>query len=202
MTQSRRALEYLHPDNLPVRTATTWTLGYAYQLQGDRAAASQAYNEVIAIGKSFGDSIYTTAATINLGQLQEADNQLSLATETYRRALQLAGDPPQRMASEAFLGLARIYYEWNDLDAAQQHGQQCAQLTQQMESVSTSASYGVFLARLRLAQGDVSGAVAVLDEAEEFVRRHNFLFMMPEVAAAQVITLASPGQSGGSRSSG
>src|SRR6266542_2625261 len=95
ITQSRRALEYLHPDNLPVRTATTWTLGYAYQLQGDRAAASQAYTEIIATGKSFGDSIYTIAATINLGQLQEADNQLSLATRTYRRVLQLAGDPGQ-----------------------------------------------------------------------------------------------------------
>ena len=95
ITQSRRALEYLHPDNLPVRTATTWTLGYAYQLQGDRAAASQAYTEIIATGKSFGDSIYTIAATINLDQLQEADNQLSLATRTYRRVLQLAGDPGQ-----------------------------------------------------------------------------------------------------------
>jgi LuxR family maltose regulon positive regulatory protein len=30
ITQSRRALEYLHPDNLTVQTATTWTLGYAY----------------------------------------------------------------------------------------------------------------------------------------------------------------------------
>ncbi len=193
INQSRRALEYLHPDNLQVRTATTWTLGYAYQLQGDRAAASKAYTEVISIGESFGNSIYTTAATINLGQLQEANNQLSLASETYRRALQLAGDPPQRMASEAHLGLARVYYQWNDLDTAQQHGQQCAQLTRQMESVSTSASYAVFLARLKLAQGDVSGAIAVLDEAEEFVRRHNFVFMMPEIAAAQVITMLHQG---------
>jgi LuxR family maltose regulon positive regulatory protein len=191
--QSRRALEYLHPDNLQVRTATTWTLGYAYQLQGDRVAAYQAYAEVTSIGKSFGDSIYTTAATINLGQLQEANNQLSLATETYRRALQLAGDPPQRMASEAHLGLARIYYEWNELDAAQQHGQQCAQLMQQMDSVSTTASYWVFLARLKRAQRDLSGAIAVLDEAEEFVRRHNFVFMMPEIAAAQVITMLHQG---------
>src|SRR5256714_1929066 len=147
ITQSRRALEYLHPDNLPVRTATTWTLGYAYQLQGDRAAASQAYTEVIAIGKSFGDSIYTISATINLGQLQEADNQLSLATRTYRLVLQLARDPPQPIACEAYLGLARLYYQWNDLDTAQQHGQQCLQLTRQMESVDTFASYEVFLAR-------------------------------------------------------
>ena len=50
VAQSRRALEYLHPDNLPVRTAATWTLGYASQLQGDRAAASRAYTEVISWG--------------------------------------------------------------------------------------------------------------------------------------------------------
>lgn len=193
IAESRRALEYLDPDNLPVRTATTWTLGYALQLQGDRATASQAYREVIETGKSFGDSLYTTAATITLGQLQEADNLLPLAIETYQRALQLAGDPPQRMASEAFLGLARIYYEWNDLDAAQQYGQQCAQLTQQMESVSTCASYGLFLARLKLAQGDVSEAVAALDEAEVFVRRNNLLFMMPDIAAAQVLVLLHQG---------
>jgi LuxR family transcriptional regulator, maltose regulon positive regulatory protein len=193
INQSRRALAYLHPDNLQVRTATTWSLGYAYQLQGDRAAASQVYTEVISIGKSFGDSIYTTAATINLGQIQEANNQLYIATETYRRALQLAGDPPQRMASEAYLGLARITYEWNDLDTAQQLGQQCAELTRQMESVSTVASYGVFFARLRLAHRDISGAIAVLDEAEEFVRRHNFVFMMPEIVTAQVITMLHQG---------
>ena len=52
IAQSRRALEYLHPDNLPVRTATTWTLGFAYQLQGDRAAASQAYTEAISISQA------------------------------------------------------------------------------------------------------------------------------------------------------
>ena len=52
LAQSRRALEYLHPDNLPVRTAATWTLGYAYQLQGDRAAASQAYTEAISLSQA------------------------------------------------------------------------------------------------------------------------------------------------------
>jgi LuxR family transcriptional regulator, maltose regulon positive regulatory protein len=27
--QSRRALEYLHPDDLPFRATANWTLGYA-----------------------------------------------------------------------------------------------------------------------------------------------------------------------------
>jgi LuxR family maltose regulon positive regulatory protein len=193
IAQSRRALEYLHPNNLPLRTAAHWTLGYAYQLQGDRAAASRAYAEVIAISQSFGDSIYTIAATTCLGQVQEADNQLSLAAETYQRALQLAGDPPQRIACEAHLGLARIYYQWNDLDAAEQHGQQCVQLTRQIDSVDTIAACGVLLARLKLVQGDVASATALLAKAEQFVRQHHFVFRMPEVAAAQVLTLLRQG---------
>jgi LuxR family maltose regulon positive regulatory protein len=189
ITQSRRALEYLHPDNLLVRTATTYTLGYAYQLQGNRAAASQAYTDVIAAGQLSGDSIYTIAATIGLGQVQEANNQLSLAAITYRRVLQLAGDPPDRIACVAYLGLARIYYEWNDLNAAQKYGQQCLHLTQQMESVDTPAACWVLLAHLKLAQGDIAGAAALLGEAEAFVRQHHFMHQMPAVAAAQVLRL-------------
>jgi LuxR family transcriptional regulator, maltose regulon positive regulatory protein len=193
IAQSRRALQYLRPDNLPVRTATTWTLGHAHQLQGNRTEASRAYAEVISTGESFGDSVYTIAATINLGQIQEADNQLPLATESYRRVLQLAGDPPQPIACEACLGLARITYQWNDLDAAQRHGQRFVQLTRQMGSVDSFASYDVFLARLKLAHGDVADAVAILTKAEEFVRRHGFEFRMPDVAAARVLTLLHQG---------
>jgi LuxR family transcriptional regulator, maltose regulon positive regulatory protein len=193
LAQSRRALEFLHPDNLPLRTAANYTLGHAYQLQGDRAAASRAYADVIASSTSFGASIYTTAATLSLGQLQEADNQIHLAAESYRRALLLAGDPPRPMACEAHLGLARIAYQWNDLQAAEQHGQQCLQLMRQMESVDTVASYGIFLARLKLAQGDLSGAVTALVSAEAFVRQHHFVFRMPEIAATQVLTLLRQG---------
>jgi LuxR family maltose regulon positive regulatory protein len=194
IVQSRRALEYLHPDSLPARTAASYTLGYAYQLQGDRAAASLTYREVIASSRSFGASIYTTAATLGLGQLQEADNQLFLAAETYRRALVLAGDPPRPIACEAHLGLARISYEWNDLQAAEQHAQRCLQLTQQIESTDTFVSYAVFLARLKLAQADLPGAVAALDAAEVFVRQHHFAFRMPDIAAAQVLVLLRQGQ--------
>ncbi len=194
MRQSSRALANLHPDNLLFRTASLWTQGYAYYLQGDRAAASQAYADVIAISHSFADSIYAIAAAISLGQLQEADNKLVLAAKTYERVLQVAGDPPQLIACEAFLGLARIHYQWNDLDTAQECGQQCAQLTQQIESIDTFASYGVFLARLMLAQGDVSGAMAALAEAEAFARQHNFLFRLPDVAAAQVLALLRQGK--------
>ena len=60
------------------------------------------------ISQAIGHIIITIMATIGLGNLQEADNQLDLAAETYRRVLQLAGDPPLPVACEAHLGLARI----------------------------------------------------------------------------------------------
>jgi LuxR family transcriptional regulator, maltose regulon positive regulatory protein len=97
------------------------------------------------------------------------------------------------MAGEAHLGLARISYQWNNLQAAEQHGQQCLQLTRQMESTDTFASYAVFLARLRLAQADLPGALVVLDAAEAFVGRHRFVFRLPDIAAAQVLLLLRQG---------
>ncbi len=193
IAQSRRALEYLHLDNLPVRTATIWKMGIAYQLQGDRAAASRAYAEAISISQASGNMIINISATTGLGNVQESENQLYLAAETYRRVLQLVGDPPSPVASEAYLGLARIFYEWNDLDAAQQYGQQSVALARQIENTDRFVPYQVFLARLKLAQGDVAGAAAILAQAGQFARQHNFVHRMPEVAAAQVLALLRQG---------
>ena len=45
------------------------------------------------LSQAAGNIFTTILATIGLGNVQEADNQLYLAAETYRRVLQLAGDP-------------------------------------------------------------------------------------------------------------
>ena len=51
----------------------------------------------------------------------------------------------------------------------------------------------VFLARLKLARGDVAGAAAMLAETEQSVRQNNFVHRIPEVAAAQVLVLLRQG---------
>jgi LuxR family maltose regulon positive regulatory protein len=194
IAQSRRALEFLHPDNLAFRTSSTWKLGYAYELQGDRAAARRAYTEVISIGEASGNIIFTVSAILSLGTLQEAENRLYLAAESYRRGLRMFGDRPlPAIACEAHLGLAGIFYEWNDMDAAKQHAQQGIQLGQQVEHIDTPAACEVFLARMKLARGDADGAADMLAKASQFVHRHNFMLRMPDVVAAQVLTLLHQG---------
>ena len=127
---------------------------------GRPCRARRAYTEAISISQASGNTIFTILATIGLGNIQEAENQLHLAAETYQRVLQLVGDMPLPVACEAHLGLARIFYEWNDLEAAEQHGQQSLQLARQIENIDRFVACEVFLARLKLAQGDVAGAAA------------------------------------------
>ncbi len=194
IAQSRRALEYLHPNTLSLRANANWTLGYAYILRGDRAEARRALTEAIALSQASGDIFTTILATIGLGNVQETENQLHVAAETYRRVLQLAGDQPLPIIYEAHLGLARVLYEWNDLETAEQHGRQSLHLARQYDRViDRFVMCEVFLARLKLAQGDVSGAAAILAQASQSAHQQNFVYRIPEVAAAQVLVLLRQG---------
>ncbi len=193
ISQSQRALALLHPDNAPMRTTTTWTLGYAYQVQGNRAAAKEAYAETVVQSQKSGNIMTELAAKTCLGQIQETENQTHQAAETFQRILELVGDPPWPAACEAFVGLARIHYQWNDLEAAERYGQQGLALARQLENVDTPAACGVLLARVKLAQGDAAGALATLAEADRFVQQHHFDHWVGAVTAVRIQTLLHQG---------
>ena len=166
----------------------------AHHFRGDRAAAGRAYAEALSIAQASGN-IYQHHLGDNLpGPDTGIGKPAHLAAETYRRALQLIGDYSPPSAGEVYLGLARICYEWNDLDAAEQHGQQALQLARQYDrAIDRFIFCEVFLARLKLARGDVAGAAAMLAETEQSVRQNNFVHRVPEVAAAQVLVLLRQG---------
>ena len=103
INQARRALEYLQPDNPPFRSRAFRALGFAYQLQGDRAAARQAYTEAKSIRQAPGDIHLTVSATTGLGKVQESENQLFLAAEPYQCALQLLSDQGPPNADKSIL---------------------------------------------------------------------------------------------------
>ena len=193
LTESRRALENLDPDNLAFRTATVWKLGFAHELQGDRAAASQAYAEVITMSRTSGNTIFTVLATTSLGNIQLAENQLSQAAETYQRGLDLIGEAALPFACEARLGLARIYYEWNDLETALEHAEQSLHLARRIENTDRTVATAVVLARLRLAQGNEADAAALVAEASHSAHQHHLVYRQPEVAAIYVLVLIRQG---------
>ena len=194
ITQARRALEYLHPDNLSCRCRANWTVGMAYLARGERAAASRAFTEALSIAKASRSTVDITLASTCLGETQELDNRLYQAAETYRRVLQLLGDQPRPVDYRTYLGLARIFYAWNDLEDSEQYAQRSLQLARQYDpAIDRFILSELFLARLKLARRDVAGAAAMLAEIEQSVRQNDFVHRMTEVAAARVQTLLQLG---------
>jgi len=188
--QARRALEYLSPHNLVFCFTANWALASAYFLQGERAAAARACEESISISQKSGDIFSTILATANLGQAQELENQLHQAATTYQSLLPLFNEHPQPNAAEVYLGLARIYYEWNDLDTAEQYGQKSLDLSHQYDRVIDRFIVSeVFLARLKLARGDVDDAASMLAQTEQTALQKDFTLRLPEIAFVRVLVL-------------
>ena len=86
-------------------------------------------------------------------------------------------------APVAYLGLARIHYEWNDLDAAEKYGEKSLQLARQYDQVIDRLVVSeVFLARLKLARGDANGAMGWILQAEETSHLKNYTYRLPDIA--------------------
>jgi LuxR family transcriptional regulator, maltose regulon positive regulatory protein len=190
---SRRALELLRPDDAPFRALASLARAYACQLRGDLAAAVPIFAEVESIGRASGNSTLAVAAAAGLGQIREAENELHPAAEAYRGILDTVDDPEDMYNYAAHLGLARICYEWNDLDAAWRHAQQSARLAPLIECESTVPSL-LLQVRVLLARADDAGAASLLSKADEAARRHPFADLGPEVAAARVPVLLRRGE--------
>lgn len=192
--QSQRALEFLDQGNIPFRTTATWTMGFAYEQLGKRSAARDAYSEVIALSQASGNVFFTILATQGLAQIMEMENMLPSAANEYKRTLELFGDHPLPNAAESHLGLARILYEWNDLDAAEKHGQLALNLSKLYDSsIDRFILCEIFLSKAKRARGDSSGAASLLAEAAQSVIQMKFAHRAGELAAVQVETLLRQG---------
>jgi LuxR family maltose regulon positive regulatory protein len=184
---SNLSMEYLSPNNTAFRAFTKWKLGYAYFVKGDRVAAIQSFSEAISVSNANGDFITLISATEGLAAVQEADNQLNLAKQTYTSVLQMAGDMPLPVIRyNANLGLCRIFYQWNELETAEAHMRQCAELASKIENIAGIPTEKILLARLKMAKGDISGASLTLTEVEHYLNRHNIKNHLPEVTAMQI----------------
>jgi LuxR family maltose regulon positive regulatory protein len=163
------------------------------QIQGNRAAASQAYADTIVHSRKSGNIMTEIAATTCLGQIQEMENQAYQAAETFQAILQLMGDPPWPAACEACVGLARLHYQWNELETAERYAQQGLALARQLHNVDTPAACGVLLARVKLAQGGAAEALTTLAETDQFVQQHHFGHWAGEITAVRIQALLQQG---------
>lgn len=185
---AQRALEFLHPNNIAYRSEVTLYIGFARYLLEDRDAAELAYKEALSLAQVAGDDEGVVMATIRLGQIHELRNQLHEAFETYLQVLKMTGEDPPPLATLAYIGLARIYYDWNDLEKAEKYAEQSHQLARLCEQViDRLISSELFLSRLKITQNDPVSADNFLTQAENHARQYDYTVRFPDIAAARAL---------------
>lgn len=181
--QACRALEYLDPVNLSYRSTAALTLGFAHFLNEDLDDAEQAYVEALSLAQAGGDIANITQATFRLIQIQSYRNQLHQAAEAYQRVLELVSEYSPSNAAVAYISLAEINYEWNNLDVAERYLEEGARLAQQYKHVvDRMVLNDLYLARVKLARGEVSSAESIVAQANQIVHQKNIRIRLQSLA--------------------
>ena len=138
-------------------------LAAAEWLRGRLTAAEQAFVSSIA-GWHSGQPI--SWGVYQLGQVQRAQGRLDAAAETYQKTLDIAAESGPPPAGPAYVGLAEVAYQRNELDSALRQVTEGIALCRQFLYPAPLGTGLVTLAWIRQAQDDPGGALEAMGEAE------------------------------------
>ena len=171
---ARQALTLAPEGDQIRRTQSTALLGMAEYASGDLKAAERSLLDFQASMWQAGDIANALGITFILANIWIAQGRLREAVSAYQQALQLAmgrDTPPLIGTSDLYRGLSELLCEQGDLEAATQNLLTAQKVGELAALTGWPHRLGVAQARLKEAQGDLSGALALLDEAErQYVR--------------------------------
>jgi LuxR family maltose regulon positive regulatory protein len=174
---SQRALALLRDEDLVVRAIVTQNLGVAYHWSGDPAAAIKVLSEAVSLSRAAGQAFQTLTALSILGRAYEMQAALHRAMETYQEALQLgtgADRRPAPFACMAYVGMASVLCEWNDLESANEYALEGVRLSELGGFVAYQVFGYALLARTSEAQGDRDSALEYIEQAERVGQGGNY----------------------------
>ena len=168
---ARRALDLLDEDDQYRRGAAAALEGLALWGSGDLDGAYEGYAESVSSFRRSGHIADVLGCTVTLADIRLTQGRLGDAMTSYETALQLALEQtPQvrRGIPDMHVGISTILYERGDLEAATAHLELGAALGDAAGLPKYRYRSRLAMAQLRQAQGDLAGAVELLDEAEHF----------------------------------
>jgi len=170
MAFAQQALAATDPDEQMLRAVAGLSLGMGEWLHGRLDDAEHAFARLIDASLATGEPTVAAWASHELGQVQRGQGRLDAARTTYERALEFTA-PSGRLALPAagiaYVGLAEVEYQRDELDAAERHVIEGIALCRQMADPKPLAMGLAALAWIRQAQGDGPGAREAMREAAE-----------------------------------
>jgi LuxR family maltose regulon positive regulatory protein len=168
MAHARQALDLAGEDAM-ARGAASGLLALGSWTSGDLQAAQRWYADCMASLEKVGHLSDVIGCSIAVADMQIAQGRLHDAMRTYERGLRVANGrdgPALRGAADMHVGISELLRERNDLEAASQHLQTSRELGDENGLPQNPYRSRVAEARIRQAQGDLDGALELLDEAE------------------------------------
>ncbi|WUJ70454.1 LuxR C-terminal-related transcriptional regulator [Kribbella soli] len=129
---------------------------------GDIESAHRGYAAAAAGLERAGHIADVLGCSVTLADLEITQGRLRQARATLERALDLAG-PGMRGTSDMYVGLSRIAWERNDLDAATDYLRRAEELGADLPQ--NPYRWRLAMARIREAEGDLDSALELLDAA-------------------------------------
>ena len=169
MEHGREAIDRMEPDDNLGHAAATALMGLASWRHGDLASAEAAYGESMRRFEAEGWIADLLGCAITLADLQTAQGRLRDAERTFRDGLALAARQPGgplRGTPDMHVGLSEIHRERGELDAANEELRTSHELGDHLGMPKHPHRWRIAEARVREAEGDLPGALTLLDEAE------------------------------------
>ena len=169
MKHARQVLAVAREGDDFLRGAASSLLGLAFWTSGDLETALQMYSDGMAHLQRIGFISDVIGGSVTLADIRITQGRLREAMSVFERGLQLAttqSGHAVRGAADMHVGMSQIYRERNELDTATQHLLKSQELGDLNELPKNPYRWRVAMARIREAQGDLDGALDLLDEAE------------------------------------
>jgi LuxR family transcriptional regulator, maltose regulon positive regulatory protein len=166
---ARRTLDRALAEDHGVRAGAAGFLGLAFWRSGDLETAHSAWAECAAGLRRSGQIADTFGCAIAMADIRLTQGRLGAAMRTYEQALQRASEqdgPVLRGTADMYVGMSEVHREYDDLQAATQWLLRSQELGEHVGLPQNQYRWRVAMAQIRQAEGDLAGALDLLNEAE------------------------------------
>lgn len=181
---AEQALQLLPAEDILWRSISLATAGSANRLLGNARTASKLLTEARSLSER-SEYLVATLPTLNsLADVLVQQGKLRQAAQIYSQVIERSG----RLLTdnyEARTRLSAIYFEWDDLETAEEHLRQVVAEEKVSEKGQPFAQGYLMLARIKQARGEVVQAQEMVQSLIERGRREGFPIALEELQAYQ-----------------
>lgn len=174
-----------------IQTSATLNLAFAYQGQGQMARALAAYTQTIVLSQDVGNLFTTLYAQLGQANTLIEVGRLHEAEQVLLQGIGLADGLPT--VAPLHIALGRLYYDRNQLDAAETHLETATELLKS-SGIANRSEGALALLKLRLAQNRPNAIPPIIKQLEQLRAiantphaRQSLAGVFAEIALAQQV---------------